>query len=30
VVLVAAVLSGIVVWVRLGRLDLIDVLKTRE
>jgi putative ABC transport system permease protein len=30
VVLVAALISGGVVWVRLGRLDLIDVLKTRE
>ena len=30
VVLVAALISGVVVWYRLGRLDLIDVLKTRE
>ena len=30
VVLVAALISGGGVWVRLGRLDLIDVLKTRE
>ena len=30
VVLVAALLSGGVVWRRLGRLDLIEVLKTRE
>ena len=30
VVLVAALISGVVIWVRLGRLDLIDVLKTRE
>ena len=30
VVLVAALISGGVVWVRLGRLYLIDVLKTRE
>lgn len=29
-VVVAAVISGAVVWRRLGRLDLIDVLKTRE
>lgn len=30
VALVAALVSGLVVWWRLGRLDLIDVLKTRE
>jgi putative ABC transport system permease protein len=30
VALAAALVSGLVVWVRLGRLDLIDVLKTRE
>lgn len=30
VVLGAAVISGLVVWHRLGRLDLIEVLKTRE
>jgi len=30
VALAAAFVSGLVVWVRLGRLDLIDVLKTRE
>jgi putative ABC transport system permease protein len=30
VALVAALVSGVVVWSRLGRLDLIEVLKTRE
>jgi putative ABC transport system permease protein len=30
VALVAALASGLGVWWRLGRLDLIDVLKTRE
>ncbi len=30
VVLGAALISGLAVWVRLGRLDLIEVLKTRE
>jgi putative ABC transport system permease protein len=30
VVLGAALISGLVVWERLGRLDLIEVLKTRE
>jgi putative ABC transport system permease protein len=30
VVLGATLISGLVVWVRLGRLDLIEVLKTRE
>jgi putative ABC transport system permease protein len=30
VVLAAALVSGLVVWGRLGRLDLIEVLKTRE
>jgi putative ABC transport system permease protein len=30
VVLGAALISGLVVWRRLGRLDLIEVLKTRE
>jgi putative ABC transport system permease protein len=30
IALVAALVSGLVVWVRLGRLDLIEVLKTRE
>lgn len=30
VVLVASLLSGIVVWRRLGQLDLVEVLKTRE
>jgi len=30
VVLVAALISGVVVWYRLGRLNLVDVLKTRE
>lgn len=30
VVLVAALISGLVVWYRLGQLDLINVLKTRE
>ena len=30
VALGAALLSGLVVWYRLGRLDLIEVLKTRE
>jgi putative ABC transport system permease protein len=30
VVLAASLISGLVVWRRLGRLDLIEVLKTRE
>lgn len=30
IVLGAALISGLVLWVRLGRLDLIEVLKTRE
>lgn len=30
VVMVAAVISGLIVWNRLGQLDLVDVLKTRE
>lgn len=30
VVLVSAVVSGLLVWYRLGRLDLVGVLKTRE
>jgi putative ABC transport system permease protein len=30
VALGAALVSGVVVWIRLGRLDLIEVLKTRE
>lgn len=30
VVLISAVISGLAVWFRLGRLDLIEVLKTRE
>jgi putative ABC transport system permease protein len=30
VVLVAALVSGAVIWYRLGKLDLIEVLKTRE
>jgi putative ABC transport system permease protein len=30
VTLAAAVASGLVLWRRLGRLDLIEVLKTRE
>jgi putative ABC transport system permease protein len=30
VVLVSALLSGVIIWHRLGRLDLVGVLKTRE
>lgn len=30
VVLVSALLSGLIAWRRLGRLDLVEVLKTRE
>lgn len=30
VVIVSAVLSGLLMWLRLGRLDLVAVLKTRE
>jgi putative ABC transport system permease protein len=29
-VIVSALLSGLLLWVRLGRLDLVAVLKTRE
>jgi putative ABC transport system permease protein len=29
-VIVSAVLSGLLLWHRLGRLDLVAVLKTRE
>jgi putative ABC transport system permease protein len=30
VVIVSALLSGLLLWFRLGRLDLVAVLKTRE
>ena len=30
VVIVSALLSGLLMWHRLGRLDLVAVLKTRE